>query len=91
MYLEATPGKQTVIFRGLARNIIHSGVDIKEFGFLPQLDDWSPSLWKPRSVPYCFLDHPTSSSPNDNGASHDDHRDGEQEKQCGWKWVISED
>ena len=58
-------------------NLIRGRVDVEEIGLLPQLGDLPPRLRMPGSVPYCFFDHPTSSSPNDNGASYYDHRDGE--------------
>jgi len=74
--LETSPSEQRVVGRRSTRNSMRSRVDVEEFGFLPQLDDRPPRLRKPRSVPYCFFDRSTSSSPDDNRASHDDQRDG---------------
>ena len=77
MYLEIAPSEWAITKRRSTQNSIHSRIDVEQFGFIPQLDDLPPCMRYPGSIPHRFFDHPTSSSPDNDRASNDDHRDRE--------------
>lgn len=81
IYLEVCPGKQAITQWRPTRNTIPRGVHVEELRFSPELDDRPSCLRRQNPVPHCFFHYPTGSSPNEDGASDNKYRYGEQEQQ----------